>query len=311
MELTVFDLRRGRARRAAWRLSRDGAVPEGRISSSFSAKHPAVALRALLDYREVVLALAWKNISLRYKQAYLGIAWAILRPLMLMAIFMLLRAFIGIDSGALPYPVLAFAALLPWVLFQETATEGVNSIVNNAHLIKKIYFPREVFPLTATVTKITEFGFNLIVLLVMMAWYGILPSWQALWVPAIVIYTVLAALAIALAGSALNVYYRDVGNALPLLLSLLMYVSPIIYPLHLVQQKLLVQQAAGEWSRALYNLYIANPLAGIVDAFQRVMLKDLPPDPATLAPGMVVVLVALPLSYTVFKRAEAYFADVV
>jgi lipopolysaccharide transport system permease protein len=258
-----------------------------------------------------VLALAWKNISLRYKQAYLGIAWAILRPLLLMGIFMLLRAFVGIDSGEVPYPVLAFAALLPWVLFQETATEGVNSVVSNAHLIKKIYFPREVFPLTATVTKVTEFGFNLIVLLLMMAWYGILPSAHALWLPAIVVYTLLAALCIALAGSALNVYYRDVGTALPLLLSTLMYVSPIIYPLHLVQQKLLVQQAAGEWSRTLYALYLANPLAGIVDAFQRVMLKGLPPDPATLAPGAAVVLIGLPLSYAVFKRAEAHFADVV
>ncbi len=270
-----------------------------------------MALKALLDHRELILALAWKNISLRYKQAYLGIAWAVLRPLMLMSIFVLLRSFVDIDSGAVPYPVLAYAALLPWVLFQETAADAVNSIVGNVHLIRKVYFPREVFPLTATATKLIEFCINLLVLLAMMAWYGIFPSAQALWLPAIVLYTVLAALTIGLAGAAINVYYRDVGAALPVLLSMLMYVSPIIYPLHLVQEKLLVRQAAGEWSQALYTLYLANPLAGIVDSFQRVMLKGLAPDPATLAPGMLLVAAALPLSYMVFKRAEARFADVI
>jgi lipopolysaccharide transport system permease protein len=277
------------------------------------SRRPAaiVSLKALLEYREIVVALAWKNISLRYKQAYLGIAWAILRPLMLMGIFVLLRAFVGIDSGAVPYPVLAYAALLPWTLFQETASEGVNSIVSNAHLIRKIYFPREVFPLTATATKLIEFGINLMVLLLMMAWYGIFPSLHALWLPLIVLYTVVAALTIAFAGAALNVYYRDVGAALPALLSMLMYASPIIYPLHLVQEKLLVHQAAGKWSHALYTLYVSNPIAGIVDAFQRVMLKDLPPDMATLAPGFIFILIALPLSYAVFKRAEAHFADFV
>jgi lipopolysaccharide transport system permease protein len=270
-----------------------------------------VALRALLEHRELIAALAWKNISVRYKQAYLGISWAILRPLMMMGIFSLLRAFIGIDSGTVPYPVLAYAALLPWQLFQETAGEGVNSIVGNAHLIKKIYFPREVFPLTATVTKIIEFGINFLVLSLMMAWFGITPSWQIVWLPLVVVYTVLAALAIAFVGSALNVYYRDVGTALPLLLSVLMYASPIIYPLHLVQEKLLVHKAAGAWSEALYVVYISNPIAGIVDAFQRIMLKGLAPDFATIAPGAVLVAIALPLSYLAFKRAEVYFADVI
>jgi lipopolysaccharide transport system permease protein len=270
-----------------------------------------LALKALLDHRELIVALAWKNISLRYKQAYLGIAWAILRPLMLMSIFVVLRSIVDIDSGSVPYPVLAYAALLPWVLFQETASDAVNSIVGNVHLIRKVYFPREVFPLTATATKLIEFCINLVVLLLMMAWYGILPSAQALWLPAIVLYAVLAALTIGLAGAAINVYYRDVGAALPVLLSMLMYVSPVIYPLHLVQEKLLVRQAAGKWSEALYTLYLANPVAGIVDSFQRVMLKGLAPDPATLAPGMVVVALALPLSYMVFKRAEARFADVI
>ena len=152
---------------------------------------------------------------------------------------------------------------------------------------------------------------NLVILLGMMAFYGIFPSAQALWVAALLIYTILAALTIAFIGAALNVYYRDVGAAMPLLLNLMMYVSPVIYPLKLVQDKLLVQHAAGDWSNALYILYTANPLAGLIDAFQRVMLMGLPPDPHSMMPGMVLVALALPVSYLVFKRAETWFADVI
>jgi lipopolysaccharide transport system permease protein len=269
------------------------------------------ALKNVVTYRELIAALAWKNIAVRYKQAYLGIAWAVIKPLMLMAIFSLLRSIVGIDTGAVPYAVLTFAALLPWLLFQEAAAEGVRSVVANAHLIRKIYFPREVFPLTAVVTKLVEFAINYAILLAMMAYYGIFPSVQALWVPLLVLYAVLISLTIAFVGAALNVYYRDVGAAMPLILNMLMYASPVIYPLSLVQDKLLVKAAGGEWSGLLYTLYTANPLAGLIDAFQRVMLKGQPPDLHAMAPGMIVVAVALPISYLLFKRAESWFADVI
>lgn len=265
----------------------------------------------LVQYRELVFTLAWKNIVVRYKQAYLGLLWTVAKPLMLMLIFSLMRVFIGIDSGGVPYPVLAYCALMPWMFFQESASEGVQSVVGNAHLIRKIYFPREIFPLTAVVTKLVEFAINFGILLGLMFYFGMLPTLHMLWVPLILLYTVLAALMLSLVGAAVNVYYRDIGQMLPVLLSLMMYVSPVIYPLHLVQDKLLVKRAAGEWSELLYVLYTANPLAGVIDAFQRVMLKGLPPDPAALIPGMVVVAVCLPLSYIAFKRAESHFADVI
>src|SRR5688500_5261350 len=208
-------------------------------------------LKNVISHRELIAVLAWKSIALRYKQAYLGIAWAIIKPLTLMAIFSLLRSIVGIDTGAVPYAVLTFAALLPWLLFQEAAAEGVRSIVGNAHLIKKIYFPREVFPLTAVLTKLIEFAINYAILLAMMAYYGMFPSAQALWVPLLVLYAVLVSLSIAFVGAALNVYYRDVGTAMPLILNMLMYVSPVIYPLSLVQEKLLVNHAGGNWSGVL------------------------------------------------------------
>lgn len=267
--------------------------------------------KSLYGHRELMAVLAWKNITLRYKQAYLGIAWAVVKPLTLMLIFTLVRSFVGINSGNIPYPILTFAALMPWTFFQESASEGVTSVVGNANLIKKIYFPREIFPLTAVVTKLVELGINFFILAGLMVWYQMMPSIYILWVPLIILYTLLAALSIAFVGAAINVYYRDVGTALPVLLSLLMYASPVIYPLQLVKDKLLVHQAAGEWSHALYTLYTLNPLAGIIDAFQSVVLRNEPPDLTAMIPGMILVAILLPLSYAFFKRAESYFADVI
>ena len=268
-------------------------------------------IRNLVTYRELIAVLVWKNITVRYKQAYLGIGWAILKPVALMLVFTLIRSFIGIPSGNVPYPVLAFAALLPWIFFQESASEGVLSVVGNAALIRKIYFPREVFPVTGIVTKLVELGINAVILSVLMLWFKMAPSLYILWVPVIILYTVFASLTIALAGAAINVYYRDVGAALPVFLSLLMYASPVIYPLSVVKDKLLVQRAAGDWSNVLYTIYTLNPLAGIIESFQNVVLRGAPPDFHAMLPGAIVVAAALPISYLIFKRAESYFADVI
>ncbi|MDP1902568.1 MAG: ABC transporter permease [Rubrivivax sp.] len=265
----------------------------------------------LYDYRELMFTLAWKNVTLRYKQAYLGIAWAVIKPVTLMLVFTLVRSFVGIDNGSIPYPILTFAALMPWMFFQESVADGVNSVVSNTSLIKKIYFPREIFPITSVATKLIELGINALILAALMAWYGMVPTMYVLWAPLIILYTALTALTIAFVGAAVNVYYRDVGQALPVLLNLLMYASPVIYPLELVKDKLLVQQAAGEWSGLLYAAYTMNPLAGIIDAFQRAVLRGTAPDLAALLPGTLLVAVLLPLSYSFFKRAENYFADVI
>lgn len=266
---------------------------------------------SLFAYRELITTLAWKNVVVRYKQAYFGLAWTVAKPLMMMLIFSLMRSFIGIDSGSVPYPVLAYCALMAWTFFQESASEGVGSIVGNAHLIKKVYFPRVVFPLTAVLTKLVEFAINFVILIGLMVAFDIMPGAQLVWVPLLLGYTILASMTVALAGAAINVYYRDVAQMLPVALNLLMYASPVIYPLHLVRQRLLEQRAAGEWSQALYTLYLANPLAGLIDAFQRVMLLGQPPELQTMLPGLAVVAVLLPVSWQVFKRAESHFADII
>ena len=268
-------------------------------------------LKNVFDYRELIATLAWKSIALRYKQAYLGLAWTVLKPLVLMTVFVLVRSFIGIDSGPVPYPILTFAGLALWILLQESISEGTASIVGNAALIRKIYFPREIFPVTAVVTKLLEFSITFVLLLGMMGVYGIAPTVQSLWALPLLLYVLLVSLSVVLVGSALNVWYRDVAAAIPVVLNVLMYASPLLYPLQLVESKLLVQRAAGAWSEALFALYTLNPMAGAIDSFQNVMLRGLPPNWQALLPGAVLVACLLPVSYVLFKRAEARFTDVI
>ena len=260
---------------------------------------------------EGLFKVASNNCGVNSKQAYLGIAWAVLRPLALMMIFTLVKSFVGIDSGDVPYPILTFAALMPWVFFQDATTEGIESVVKNSSLVRKIYFPREIFPLTAVTTKLVEFGISAFILAGLMVWYQMVPTVYILWVPLIILYTLLVSLNIALIGAAINVSYRDIGAALPIMLSLLMYASPVIYPLSLVRETLIVQQAAGEWSDMLYTIYTLNPLAGIIDSFQNVVLRGLPPDFGSMLPGLILTAALLPLSYRYFKWEEPYFADVI
>jgi len=267
--------------------------------------------RELFAFRELLFVLAWKNIAVRYKQAYLGLLWAILKPILLVIIFSIVRSFVGIDTGTVPYVVLTFGALLPWVYFQESASDGIQSVVSNTALVKKIYFPRIIFPITSVLTKMVELGISFIILAGLMMYYEVSPSIHMLWVPAIIAYTIMVSLCISMVGAALNVYYRDVANALPVVISVFMYLSPIIYPLDLVKQKLLVHQTAGEWSQTIFDIYTVNPLVGIIDAFQKVMFYDRGPDFTVIWPGLVLVLVCLPLSYIIFKKAEAWFADVI
>jgi lipopolysaccharide transport system permease protein len=268
-------------------------------------------VRGLHAHRELLVLLAWKTLATRYRNSYFGILWALVKPVVLVLIFMLVRSFVGIETGALPYPLLTFAALVMWIFFQESASDGVHSIVGHAALIRKAWFPREILPLTAVLTKLVEWGLNALVLAALMAWYGISPTVHLVWVPLILAYAALASLAIALVGSAVQVWYRDLGQMLPVLLSLLMYASPVLYPLQLVRDALLVRHVAGEASPWLYQLYLLNPLAGTVDAFQGAVVRGVAPDPAAMLPGALLVAVALPLSLAIFRRAERHFADVV
>ena len=268
-------------------------------------------VKELYQYRELILTLAWKEITVRYKQAYFGLAWAVMKPLALMLIFTLVKSVVGIETGDLPYPLLAFAALIPWIFFQESVSDGIGSVVNNAALIKKIYIPRLVFPLTSVVTKLLEMSIGLVILAGLMLFYQWPLTLSCLWLIPLILYTVVVAFSLSLIGAATNVYYRDVASMLPILLSLMMYASPVIYPLALVKKALLEQQSLGDWSDLAYQLYIMNPLAGIIESFQRVLYQSASPDWQALLPGALLIGVMLPVSILLFRRAERNFADVI
>lgn len=269
------------------------------------------SILTLWNYRELFFTLVWKEIVVRYKQAYFGMALSVLKPVLLTAVFTLLRSLINFNTGPIPYPLLTFSAMLPWVFFQEGVSQGVNSVVNNAVLIKKIYFPRELFPLVAVGTKCLEFCIDLVILLILMVCYGYYPGMAILWLGPLLIYLILTTLAIGLAGAALNVFYRDISQLLPVGISLLMYASPILYPISLVKQTLLINHASSNWSYILYNIYTANPIVGIIDGFQKAVLERTNPDLQLMWRGMLVVAILFPVSLAIFKKAEAHFSDVI
>lgn len=257
-------------------------------------------LRDLWEYRELLYFLVWRDIKVRYKRTVLGAAWAVIQPALTMAVF---SVFFGrlakVPSDGIPYPVFAFAALVPWQLFAYSLTESANSLVSNQNLISKVYFPRLVVPISAVLAGMADFGISFLVLLGLMAWYGIVPSPAAVvLLPLFVLLAVTTALAVGLWLSALNVKYRDVRYTIPFLTQFWMFATPVAYPSSMVPEP---------W-RTLCGL---NPMAGVVEGFRWVLLgRSAGPGPL-LAVSVVVVAVMLLGGLVYFRRTEAVFADIV
>lgn len=257
-------------------------------------------LRDLWEYRELLYFLVWRDIKVRYKRTVLGAAWAVIQPALTMAVF---SVFFGrlakVPSDGIPYPVFAFAALVPWQLFAYSLTESANSLVSNQNLISKVYFPRLVVPISAVLAGMADFGISFLVLLGLMAWYGIVPSPAAVvLLPLFVLLAVTTALAVGLWLSALNVKYRDVRYTIPFLTQFWMFATPVAYPSSMVPEP---------W-RTLCGL---NPMAGVVEGFRWVLLgRSAGPGPL-LAVSVVVVAVMLFGGLVYFRRTEAVFADIV
>ena len=256
-------------------------------------------LRDLWEYRELLYFLVWRDVKVRYKQTALGAAWAVLQPVLTMLVF---SVFFGrlakVPSDGIPYPVFAFAALLPWQLFAYALNESSNSLVTNQNLITKVYFPRLVIPISGVVAGLVDFGIAFIVLLALMTYYGIVPTAAIALLPLFVLLAVVTALAVGLWLSALNVKYRDVRYTIPFLTQFWLFATPVAYPSSLVPEK---------W-RALYGL---NPMAGVVEGFRWVLLgKASGPGPLLwVSVAAVVLLLIGGLAY--FRRMEKTFADIV
>jgi lipopolysaccharide transport system permease protein len=256
-------------------------------------------LKELWRYRELIFFLTWRDIKVRYKQAVLGIAWAVLQPILTVLIFtVIFGILLRTPSQGLPYPLFALSALLPWQLFATALQRSSVSLVGNANLITKIYFPRLAIPLSTVFAALVDFMVSLLVLLVVMVYYRISPGWHSLWLPLLILLALLTALAVGLWLSALNVQYRDVQHMVPFIIQVWMYASPIVYPIETIP--------AGIW-RSLYGL---NPMVGVIQGFRWALLGTDPPDVTMLiSVGVVVILLISGLYY--FRRMEKTFADIV
>ncbi len=259
----------------------------------------SVDFEELWRYRELIFFLTWRDIKVRYKQAVLGIAWAILQPFLTMLIFtVIFGILLKTPSQDLPYPLFALSALLPWQLFATALQRSSVSLVGNANLITKIYFPRLAIPLSSVVAALVDFGVSFIVLLIVMAYYQYWPTWNILWLPPIILLALLAALSVGLWLSALNVQYRDIQHMVPFIIQVWMYASPIVYPVETIPEGL------GRW------LYGLNPMVGVIQGFRWALLGGDPPDVTTLI-SVVMVLVLLISGLYYFRRMEKTFADIV
>lgn len=261
--------------------------------------HVGDHLARLREYSDLLYTLSLHRISVRYKQTSLGFAWALLQPLMMMAIFTAVFSVLArMPSEGMPYALFAYSALLPWTFFNTAVSSATNSLVAHTHLITKVYFPREILPITYLIAALFDFAVGFLVLMGLMGWYHVPLTAQALNLVPLVGLLGGWALAVSLVLAAIQVRFRDVGVVLPVLLQILMFASPVIYPLSVVPEK---------W-RAWYLL---NPMAGIVSSFRDVLLRQSAPDPHPLAVACAVTALALPAAYLFFKRAEATMADVI
>ena len=258
----------------------------------------ALDLRSLWAYRELLYFLTWRDVKVRYKQTLLGAAWAIIQPLFTMIIFSLLFGRLaGIKSDDIPYPMFAYAGLLPWTFFSNAVTASGNSLVGSSTLITKIYFPRIIIPAAAVAAGLVDLLLAFVVLVPLMFYYGVSVTPRLLFLPLMVILITFLALAVGMWMSALNVKYRDIRYALPFVIQLWMFVSPIIYPSSMLGGKL----------RIVLTL---NPLTGIIENF-RASLLDRPMKWSSLAISAAITLVLFVYSAYSFKRMERTFADLV
>jgi lipopolysaccharide transport system permease protein len=265
--------------------------------------HPVAALRRLRQYGDLFLTLSLHRVKVRYKQSRLGVLWAVIHPLAMMLVFTLMFTFLrAAPGGDVPFPLFAYAALIPWTMFSSGLTNASTALTSHAALLTKVYFPREILPLTYIFAALVDMAMASAVLAVLMFWFAVPLAATVVWcVPAIGILTGLL-VGLGLLFSALQVRYRDVGLAMPVLVQVWLFATPVLYPLAAVKKVL------GE---PLYTLYTLNPMAGVVDTFRRAVVLHEAPDFQALIVSALVVCIIVPAAYVHFKYVELTMADIV
>ena len=256
-------------------------------------------LRGIWEYRELLLFLAWRDLKARYAQTAIGFAWAIIQPVMMMLLFTLVfSSFAKLPSDGVPYPLFVYVALLPWGYFSRSLDKSSLSVVAESNLVSKVYFPRIIVPISATLVGLVDFTIAFSLLIVLMAFYGVMPSWEVLFMPMFLLLTMLTSLAVSLWLSAVFVRFRDIAAAMPLVTQLWMFASPVAYPTSLVPEQ-------WKW------LYSLNPMAGVIEGFRWALLKTPPPGLDKIAVTVVFVSTLLLLGMSYFNRMARKFADVI
>jgi lipopolysaccharide transport system permease protein len=257
--------------------------------------------RDLWQYRELFRVLAWRDVAVRYKQTVIGVAWAVIRPFLTMIVFTIIFGKLANlpSDGTTPYAIMVFAGMLPWTFFSSALSDASNSLVGNANLISKVYFPRLIVPMAAVGVAFVDFTINFVMMVALMIWYRFLPGWHIVLLPGFVVLALLAGLGPSLWLTALNVKYRDVRYTIPFLVQLGLYASPVGYSSDIVPQ---------QW-RLLYSL---NPIVGVIDGFRWCILGG---QSQLYLPGFLLSLVVtvffLWLGIRQFRKMEKGFADLV
>jgi len=258
-----------------------------------------VPWRELWEYRELAYFLSWRDIQVRYKQTAIGIAWAILQPLLTMLVFTLFFGRLGkIPSDGFPYAVFTLAALVPWTFFANGLTQTANSIIDNSNLITKVYFPRLVVPIASMMSRLVDFALAFILLICMLPAYGIWPTARVLALPAFLLLALITALGVGLWLAALNVKYRDVMYVVPFMSQIWLFCTPVAYPSSLLPEP---------W-RTLYGI---NPMVGVVEGFRWSLLGEATVPWAMIIVSTVVAIFMLVSGTYYFRRMERSFADIV
>jgi lipopolysaccharide transport system permease protein len=252
--------------------------------------------REMWSQRELLFFLVWRDISVRYKQTVLGVAWAVVQPLLTMVIFTLIFGrFANIPSEDFDYPVFVFAGLIPWTLFSQGLSASALSLINQQNLMTKIYFPRLFVPIAAAGVFVVDLLISLVIYAVIMAYYGVAPSWGVVWLPALVLLTFVATLGPGITLAALTVFYRDFKHIIPFMIQILMYVSPVIYPVSMIGRR---------WQLILS----VNPLFGIISGYRSAILGR-PWDFPLLAISTASAVTLFIFSVYYFRKTERQFAD--
>jgi lipopolysaccharide transport system permease protein len=280
-------------------LDREAAATAAVIRVQPSRGWVSLQLRELWQYHELLYFLIWRDVKVRYKQTALGAAWAIIQPFFTMIVFSLFFGRLArVPSDGVPYPIFSYAALVPWTFFATGLANAANSLVGSANLVKKVYFPRLTIPVATVLSGLVDFALAFAVLLVMMLFYGVFPTANVLWLPALLLLALVTSLGVGLWLSAMNVQFRDVRYVVPFVTQFWMFATPIAYPSTLLSEP---------WR----TLYALNPMVGVVEGFRWALLgTDTRPGPTIAVSAAAAVLLLVGGAFY-FRRTERTFADVV